>query len=181
MAAEHLRQALRAEVALAVGPVLAPHLRWSTSQLPTLRDVLPLRSLLLTTGTDVDTLLVDTSALTLFEASDGNWGARRGQFTTLHLGFSPISLCCVYNSRVTVIFCCCNSGETLALLARHSHLGSGAAMPFFPFTYERGRDARLPNGTPPFGMRVFEHQRVSGQHTVPSSRLCPLFSVAWRE
>lgn len=73
MAAEHLRQALRAEVALAVGPVLAPHLRWSTSQLPTLRDVLPLRSLLLTTGTDVDTLLVDTSALTLFEASDGNW------------------------------------------------------------------------------------------------------------
>ena len=73
MAAEHLRQALRAEVALAVGPVLAPHLRWSTSQLPTLQDVLPLRSLLLTTGTDVDTLLVDTSALTLFEASDGNW------------------------------------------------------------------------------------------------------------
>jgi len=45
MAQEQLRQFLRAEVAMAVGPLVAPSLQWSTTQLPTLQFVDALRDL----------------------------------------------------------------------------------------------------------------------------------------
>lgn len=73
MTAEQLRQSLRAEVALAVGPQVAPTLSWSSCQLPTLKNVTPLRSLLRTASLGAEIFLADNSELTAFEASDGNW------------------------------------------------------------------------------------------------------------
>ena len=73
MASESLRQFLRAEVLLAVGPAAAPGLCWSDCQLPTLRDVSCLRPNFSTARLGVEVLFEDNSAATAFEASDGNW------------------------------------------------------------------------------------------------------------
>ena len=73
MASESLRQVLRAEVVLAVGPAAAPGLCWSDCQLPTLRDVSCLRPNFSTARLGVEVLFEDNSAATAFEASDGNW------------------------------------------------------------------------------------------------------------
>ena len=75
MAAEHLRHFLRAEVAIAIGPERAPGLRWASTQLPTLIDVEPLRSLPQLAGSQIELLFADLSDPTAFESCDGNWEA----------------------------------------------------------------------------------------------------------
>ena len=45
MAQEQIRQFLRAEVAMAVGPLVALRLQWSTTQLPSLKAVDAVRDL----------------------------------------------------------------------------------------------------------------------------------------
>ena len=71
MAQEHLRHFLRAEVALELGPSVAPGLMWSAAQLPTLENVDPLRPEAIQGGLVL--LFSDNSDATIFEASDGNW------------------------------------------------------------------------------------------------------------
>ena len=73
MAQEQLRQFLRAEVAMAVGPAVAPGLQWSTAQLPTLQAVDALRVLPRAPQGRVAHLVFDNSDATVFEVSDGNW------------------------------------------------------------------------------------------------------------
>ena len=73
MAQEQLRQFLRAEVAMAVGPLVAPSLRWSTTQLPTLQFVDALRDLPQVPSGSAAHLFSNDSDPTAFEVSDGNW------------------------------------------------------------------------------------------------------------
>ena len=73
MASDSLRQFLRAEVVLAVGPARASELDWSDCQLPTLKDVADLRLLFQGSPASINSLFGDRSVPTLFEESDGNW------------------------------------------------------------------------------------------------------------
>ena len=73
MASDSLRQFLRAEVVLAVGPARASDLDWSDCQLPTLKDVADLRLLFQGSPASINSLFGDRSVPTLFEESDGNW------------------------------------------------------------------------------------------------------------
>lgn len=73
MAQEQLRQFLRAEVAMAVGPLVAPSLQWSTTQLPTLQFVDALRDLPQVPSGSAAHLFSNDSDPTAFEVSDGNW------------------------------------------------------------------------------------------------------------
>lgn len=75
MAVEQFQYYLRSKVVMTVGSRTAPLLRWGRSRLPTLTDVELLRPLVLDAGLDCDALLSDTSHVTSFEGSDGNWAS----------------------------------------------------------------------------------------------------------
>ena len=75
MAADHLRDALRAHALLALGPRRAPTVTWLRCKIPTIADVSVLEDLLRGAGLDVRRHLHDFSPPTILERSDGNWEA----------------------------------------------------------------------------------------------------------
>ncbi len=75
MVAEHPRHFLRAKVATAIGSAQAPGLRGTSTQLSTLLDVEPLRSLPQLARGRVELLFADSPDSTVFECCDGSWYA----------------------------------------------------------------------------------------------------------
>ena len=73
MAADSLRDALRAHAVLALGPRCALSVTWLRCTIPTISDVSALRDCLHGAGLDERQLLQDLSLPTFLERSDGNW------------------------------------------------------------------------------------------------------------